>query len=383
MNSKAHAFSAPLSVVLNKYKRYQELYRSLRYMNAAGIVNEYLCLEDSTPLPFSLAHGIYPYGLQDAMNCTDIEPWHWSFNDFIHDAVENKNSILLPHPWLLLASLYEGQSHQEKSSNKNAPLLVGLPPSKVNDCILLDSVRQKDIVPGSILVKPRGPYLEASMAFWLENGIQPLVAQSYRELYVILMQHSSICCPSLSSIIYFASAIDLNVQLLTDVPYYVYDLPPEEVFVNDCISSLKAGWAKVVSLCSSMSEIKKESLDTLGAKYLLPPDLLALKILEHISKESSLECPGLRRIFGRSYFQERLHDFLAIRGMSFPSLYKDGFGCLIKNRALANLPGLNRRSSLACIRFPSIDDQLSDYSPQVISRHAASLVIQSGFGASV
>lgn len=372
-----------LLVELEKFKRYQNMYRSMRFMDASIIVCDYLGLAKRAPLPFSLAHGVWPYGVKEAQNCTDVEPWHWSFNDLIHEAVKNKSSIQLPHPWLLLGTLWAGQERQKTSGNKEASILVGLPPSSTNDCILYESIQEKGINPQSILIKPRGPSLDASMAFWSKKGIKPLVARSYRDLYSILVEHGNIHCPNLSSVIFFSAAIDLRIQLLTDVPCYAYDQPSEETWNSSWISSQKTGWAKIVSLCSSMSEIKKESLDTLGAKYLLPPERLALKILEHISKEKVLGRCGLRQVCGRNHLQDRLHNFLAINGMSFPSLYKDGFRCLIKDRVLVNARKCNQGSSLACIRFPSIEEELSGCSSKIISRHAASRFIQAGFGASV
>lgn len=372
-----------LAAELAKFGAYRRMYRSLRFMNASSIVNEYLGLEEATPLPFSLAHGVWPYGVKYAQNCTDVEPWHWSFNEHIHESVEIKNSILLPHPWLLLASLSPCKDGQRNSGNAGGSLLVGLPPSSTNDNILYESIRKKNIDAHAILVKPRGPGFKASMAFWGEKSIKPLVARSYRDLYQILGNYASICCPNFSSIIFFAAAIGLNVRLLRDVPLYGYESPIDEVWCNDWISSQKIGWAKIAALCSSPLEIRKESLDTLGIKYLLPPAQLADKILEQIARERLLGRRALRLIPGRTRLQAKLHDLLAIGRLSFPSLYKDGFRRVITDRILTKILASARAPVLARIKFPSIDDELAGRSPQEISRHAASLSIQAGFGASI
>jgi hypothetical protein len=374
-------YSQLLSIELKSYTRYRGMYRSMRFMGASDIVRAYLGLEERIPLPFSLAHGVWPYGVKSAQNCSDIEPWHWSFNDIVHEAINNKASVLLPHPWLLLAKLYSDQVNSKIALTEDRPLLVGLPPSKTNDRILLGAIQDKNISPHSILIKPRGLGLEASMAFWLENGIQPLVAHSYQDLHAILIQHSSICCPSFSSIIFFAASIGLDIQLLRDVPMYAYESLPE-AWNNDWIASQKTGWARVAALSASMSDIQKESLDTLGSCYMLSPDKLALKILEHVTRKVIPSFSPLRSISGRGALKSELHDFLAARGMSFPSLYITGFRRVIQNRILARVLNCSHEPLLGRIRFPSIDEELSGRSPQVISSHSPSRNIQAGFGAS-
>ena len=368
---------------LSKFSSFSYMYRSLSHMSASSIVKDYLLLDESTPLPFSIAHGVLPYGVSEAMNCTDVEPFHWSFNDSIHSSVKNKSSILLPHPWLLLDREDINRRVREDSDGKDISLLIGTVPSSTNDKILYDSITEKDIKPHYILVKPRGPALERSIAFWNEKGIKPLTARSYRELHEILVNFRNIILPNFSSIIFFAASFGLNIRLLNDVHSFYYDLCYYDIYTPERILEEKTAILNVLSLCASTPAIKKESLTTLGIQYFLPPNDLAAKILEFITTKNFSKIYGLRDITHRNKLQNKLHNFLAHKGLSFPSLYTDGFRGLIENKFLPIFEGAFGEKNIALYRYPCISEILEGNDPQVISRHARSTTIQAGFGASI
>lgn len=352
-------------------------------MSASSIVKEYLLLDESTPLPFSIAHGVLPYGVNDDMNSTDVEPFHWSFNDSIHNTVKNKTSILLPHPWLLLPSTDINLKVHEDSDEKDISLLIGSVPSSTNDKILYDSITEKDVKPHYILVKPRGPGFERSIAFWNQKGVKPLTARSYRELHEILVNFRNIILPNFSSIIFFAASIGLNIRLLNDVHSFHYDSFIYDIHSPERILEEKTALIKTLALCASTPAIKEESLTTLGIQYFLPPDDLAAKILEFITTKNFSKIYGLRVITHRNKLQNKLHNFLAHKGVSFPSLYTDGFGGLIENKFLPIFNGAFNEKNLALYRYPSISEILEGSDLQVISRHAKSCTIQAGYGASI
>jgi len=366
-----------------KFSSFAYMYRSLSIMSASSIVKEYLLLDESTPLPFSIAHGVLPYGVNDAMNSTDVEPFHWSFNDFIHNTVKNKPSILLPHPWLLLAGTDINREVHEDIDEKEISLLIGSVPSSTNDKILYDSITEKDLKPHYILVKPRGPGFERSIAFWNEKGVKTLTARSYRELYEILVNFRNIILPNFSTIIFFAASIGLNIRLLNDVHSFHYDLCFYDICSPELILQEKNAISRILTLCASTPAIKKESLTTLGIQYFLPPNDLAAKILEFITTTNFSKIYGLRDITHRNKLQNKLHNFLANKGVSFPSLYIDGFRGLIENKFLPLFGGAFGEKNIALYRYPCISEIFEGNYYQVISRHARSSTIQPGFGASI
>lgn len=368
---------------LEKFSSFAYMYRSLSCMSASSIVKDYLLLDESTPLPFSIAHGVLPYSVNDAMNCTDVEPFHWSFNDSIHNSVKNKFSILLPHPWLLLDREDINRKVREDSDEKDISLLIGSVPSSTNDKILYDSITEKDIKPHYILVKPRGPDLERSIAFWNEKGIKPLTARSYRELYEILVNFRNIILPNFSSIIFFAASVGLNIRLLNDVHSFHYDLCYYDIYTPERILEEKAAVLNVLSLCASTPAIKKESLTTLGIQYFLSPNDLAAKMLEFIETNNYSKNYGLRDITRRNILQNKFHNFLAHKGLSFPSLYTNGFRGLIQNRFLPIFEGDFGEKNIALYRYPCISEMFEGKGYQLISRHSRSSTIQAGFGASI
>lgn len=351
----------------------------MQRMDAAGIVQEYLHLDPHLSLPFSLAHGVWPYGVKGAQNSTDVEPLHWSFNDLIHDTVFFKKSLLLPHPWLLLSSINSDRNRLIKARQANRCLLIGLPPSRVNDEALYASILRKHINIDSILIKPRGLNVEASKAFWKDKGIQPVLATSYRDLFVLLNRCEGIYCPSFSSIIFFAAAIGLRIHLLRDVPMYAYDLIPEETFSNEWIFDQKKCWARVASLSSSPAEIRGESLETLGHKYLLSPDELADTILKNLVGLRPSNFYALRLIPGRTSLQNKIHYFLSKNRLSFPALYSRGFSRAFSDRILSKIYRKSSLPDLGFMRFPSIDEDLSGCPVEVISRHKSSSKLMAGY----
>lgn len=367
---------------LSKFSSFSYMYRSLLCMSASSIVKEYLLLDESTPLPFSIAHGVLPYGVNGAMNCSDVEPFHWSFNDSIHNSVKNKSSILLPHPWLLLDREDINRKVREDSDEKDISLLIGSVPSSTNDKILYDSITEKDIKPHYILVKPRGPDLERSIAFWNEKGIKPLTARSYRELYEILVNFRNIILPNFSSIIFFAASVGLNIRLLNNVHSFHYDSCYYDIYSPERRFEEKNAIIKILTLCASTPAIKEESLTTLGNQYFLPPNDLAAKMLQFIETNNYSKNYGFRDITRRNKLQNKLHNFLAQKGSSFPSLYTNGFRGLIQNKFLPILGAFGEKN-IVLYRYPSISEILEGNDYQVISRHARSSTIQAGFGASM
>lgn len=359
---------------------YKGMYRSMLRMDAAGIVLQYLSLDPHLPLPFSLAHGVWPYGIKEAQNSTDVEPLHWSFNDSIHNSVLLKKSLLLPHPWLLLARKEFCKNRLIKPIQNKRCLLIGLPPSAVNDELLYASIIRNRIDIDSILVKPRTFNLEASKFFWRDKGIEPLVAGSYSDLYLILSHYDSICCPNFSSVIFFAAAIGLRIRLLRDVPLYGYDGVPEESHGKDWISDQKAGWNKIAALCSSSAQIRDESLVVLGMKYMLPPAELATKIFDNLFKLRSSRFYALRPVAGRTNLQNKIHHFLSRNNLSFPSLYLRGFCQTFSTRILSEINMGPATLDLAFMRFPSIDEYLTGYSVEIISKHSSLSRFKAGNG---
>src|SRR3990167_2556801 len=205
-------------------KKFDSLYHSAKYLGSDLILKNYLNLPADFPVPLSLAHGVDFGNSHLPGDIYRIEPIHWSTDLEMHEkALKIKQSILMPHPWMML--------YQEKTVR--APykdiLVVGAAPSKFNDENLYHALQDTGIKSFDILVKLRGDvsdslsYLNSVGAGVVSAGV--LDHNFYHRLYEIISQYKYVVGCTLSSAIFFASALEKKIILLRNYKYRSIDMP--------------------------------------------------------------------------------------------------------------------------------------------------------------
>jgi len=198
------------------------------------------------------------------MDVRNLEPIHWSCNDFVHErALKVKPSLRLPHPWLML-----------KVARGVKPgagvLIIGPPPGRSNDKSLLDCLREKGITSGSFLIKYRGK-VDQSREFWEKGGFKVVTAGKqddlfYDRLFSIIDAHAHIVSGTLSSALFFAASIGKTCSLLENYRYIFYDL--QNAAESSCVQNALAPKFINMILLQSKAEYSKLASEVLGNGFL-------------------------------------------------------------------------------------------------------------------
>lgn len=323
-------------------------------MGASTIVKEYLGINYGHALPFSLAHGVQPMGSEFAQDLLQPEPIHWSYNTFIYQAAKHvKESVLLPHPWILLDKL-----KQKQSSNAGA-LLIGPPPSKANDEALYKLICTHKL-PASILIKPRGPYVQKSMNYWKDKGVKPVACGNYSDLYDVLLSHQTVIASYPTSAIFFASSIGCSIELIKDFNYLYYERIPENSDTG--FASILSSWCHSLNACFNREHLYLESLELLGGNLCLSANQIRNSISSILGK-CKKPFFTTRRLNSDQF---RLHCALAHLGLSRPSFASLGMRNSIKSRALKNF---SSPFPMGLFRAPSINQILLGEGRSVLIRN--------------
>lgn len=187
---------------------------------AARIFNEFLKLPTEDVVPLTLSHGVDFGQCYSPMDIESFEPIYWAYNEAIFDSASRiKPALLIPHPWMLLAS-----SHDVGCGD--GTLVIGPPPGPENDKRMLDAISTFAVGEVTVLVKARGNY-KGSEEFWKSHGINTVCADQeqgpfYLSLFDILSRYRRVVAGTFSSAVIFAAAIGREVRLLTGYRYKAY-----------------------------------------------------------------------------------------------------------------------------------------------------------------
>lgn len=204
-------------------RRYAPLYFNARYFGADKTLRRHLGLDDDAVIPLGLPHGVDFGHVRPCQDLHTVEPIHWAHNRRIAAvAATYKPTIAIPHPFLLAV---QAAPH---SGGPGRTLVVGPPPSPENDrrlLRLLDISRAGDT---TILVKPKTGYTQ-SIAFWRGHGfltatLPDFGPPSYEAVAAALCGYDRVVGCTFSSLLVFAAAAGMAVELLLDYHYQCYDL---------------------------------------------------------------------------------------------------------------------------------------------------------------
>jgi len=211
----------------NTYKRYINLYRCNNYMGELRILKEFLDLDTNIVLPLSISHAIDFNHANQALDIYDLEPIYWSYNNIIHNRAKKiKESILLPHPFLML---------NEKINLKlgKGVLVICTAPSLFNDTTLLNRLKDKkiDLSKCTILLKFRKE-IHQSEKYWKDCGLKTITAGEkddyfYDRLYNILNDFNEIVSCTLSSALVFAAALGKKCTIIENYRFKCYGIERE------------------------------------------------------------------------------------------------------------------------------------------------------------
>lgn len=247
-------------------------------MGAARIARRYLGLAEDHPIPLSIAHGVDFNHLSVAMDVQAAEPLHWACNDSIHRrALPLKPSVLMPHPWLMLAAMKPARAGE-------GMLVIGPPPGRANDERLLACMQKAGIRPQAILLKMRGN-LGESMNFWRSHGLETVTAGApdvgfYDRLYDLLGTYESIVGCTLSSALFFAAAIDRRCEVLLDYSYMAYEVAEYTETVR-FESDIGVRFTRQLAAGQS-DDVKCIAEDVLGLRWLDGRDAMRIRLEESI-----------------------------------------------------------------------------------------------------
>lgn len=209
---------------MTKLERFAKLYKSSECMGSAAILREYLGLPPGFVVPLSIAHGVDMNHCSTAMDVQSVEPIHWSYNDSIHArASKVKQSVRLPHPWLMLRMM------RPRNDHGSGTLVIGPPPGRSNDEALLKCLKSGRWTNFDVLVKRRGQAVD-SANYWAQEGVRTRAAGEpdsgfYERLRSILDGYEQVVGCTLSSALFFAAVLGKRCALLTDYRYSAYEVP--------------------------------------------------------------------------------------------------------------------------------------------------------------
>jgi hypothetical protein len=232
-------------------KQYSRLYQSSIKYGSLEILKEFTGLSSDAFLPLSISHGVDFNHEKLPQDIYDSAPIHWSYNDEIHHrALPIKQSLLLPHPFSLLARM-----HKQTKKNNNIVLLIAPPGSNENNNNLFKIINERfSNLKIDILIKGRGKFINDKL-FWESRGFSTITAGSggldfYRNLYTILSSYKTVIGCNASSAIVFASSIGVECKLINDYLFRV-----NERFDYDVDYS--KSWARDFFLFLSQSKYKE------------------------------------------------------------------------------------------------------------------------------
>jgi len=258
--------------------KYTRRYKSCFYMGAAKILREHLGLPPSTAIPFSLAHGVDMGHCDRAIDVEGPEPIHWAYNqDILARSSPIKPCITLPHPWLLLADPSEPRG--------KGTLVIGPPPGPVNDERLAKSLERAGVKDFDVLVKARGDAVRSS-AYWKSRGKNTVTAgviedqAFYEKLRRIFHRYERVIGCTLSSALFFASAVGLRCDVVLDYSYFAYETDDYRARVQfkgalgrDFVRHMVDG---------NVAETRELARTTLGEGYLAPAVTLRAQVEEAV-----------------------------------------------------------------------------------------------------
>ena len=225
---------------MNQLARFAKIYRSSQ--GGKAILRQYTGLEADAIIPLSLSHGV-DYGQERLpQDYLATEPLHWCYNtDILARTKSAKPGVLLPHPWLMVREL---MSSKCRSGGAGRVLVIGPPPSPLNDESLRDALARARVTADAILVKKRGTSaFQDSIDFWRVQGVEPVSAGlgddgHYFRLAEILSSFDRVILPVFSSVGVFAAALGCEVMTLTD--YWHCSYSPRELDMRQIANSPSA-----------------------------------------------------------------------------------------------------------------------------------------------
>lgn len=243
---------------LEDFEKYNRYYRSCKKYGVNQIFNNYLGIETHKTVPLSISHGIDFGHCYHPMDIYSNEPIHWAYNESIlAEAIKIKPTLLIPHPWAILAS-------QVPASKGSGTLLIGPPPGKSNDLALFEKIRKDIKQDWSILVKQND---RGSIKFWKAQGLTPVTAGNpnqvsfYHNLLKIMNQYSTIVTCTFSSALIFAASIGKEVVFIDNFTYTNYDTANYLKIVNFNSSQAK-------NIVNQFYHGNSESVEVLAKKIL-------------------------------------------------------------------------------------------------------------------
>lgn len=206
---------------LHEIEKYRFFYQSVYENDAASIFNRYLGFDNDQIVPLGIAHGVDFEHCHEAMDIYSLAPIHWSYNRRIHARAKKvKPTLLIPHPWSIVAS-------QNKFQEGEGVLIIGPPPGRQNDLNLYNLIRNDIKSDWSILVKGKAGSNQ-SIDFWESKGVKAVAIANntnsfYLDLYLLLSSYKHIVGCTFSSALIFAASIDKSVSLIYGYQYSNYD----------------------------------------------------------------------------------------------------------------------------------------------------------------
>jgi hypothetical protein len=234
---------------------------------AAAILNDWAGRPAGAPVPLSLSHGVDFGHCFAPMDADSLEPAHWCYTERMQArAAPIKPTVLLPHPWLLLA--------RDPAPPGAGTLVIGPPPGPANDRALLAHLRAAGIGPATLLVKQVGAHRE-SARFWQDagfgvTGVAPRGGQLYAALRERLGEFATVVGVTFSSALVFAAALGREVRLLPGYRYRSHF--PGDYFHTVDFASADAR-AVVETFCAgSTADTRACALRLLGADLAVTPE---------------------------------------------------------------------------------------------------------------
>ncbi len=264
-------------------RRFDPLYLNSHYYGAAATLRAYLDLPAETAIPLGLAHGVDFGHVDPCQDVTTIEPIHWAHNLRIAKAAAPYKPVVeIPHPFLLALK------SRPVLAGASGTLVVGPPPGPVNDTRLLALLDRTRAAETTILVKPKRGYLQ-SLAFWQSHGFRTATLSDfgqldYETMVEMLREFDRVVGCTFSSLIIFAAAAGLRVQLLTEFSYRCYDL----VEIGSTFEVIDWNSAEAQSVVRTFAfgtafEVTERALDILGGSLDASPPVLRKRLDEAIA----------------------------------------------------------------------------------------------------
>lgn len=263
-------------------QRFDPLYLNAHYYGAAATLRSYLGLPCDEVIPLGLAHGVDFGHVDPCQDINTIEPIHWAHNRRIAQAAApRKPAIEIPHPFLLALR------GKFRTAGGTGTLVVGPPPGPLNDSrllALLDTARAADT---TILVKPKRGYLQ-SIAFWKNHGFRTATLSDfgqldYETMVGMLQRFDRVIGCTFSSLVVFAAAAGLRIELLTGFSYRCYDLVESDTSF-EVINWDSAGARSTVRTFAGgdARQTTELALDILGDSLESSPPIVRKRLAEEV-----------------------------------------------------------------------------------------------------